>query len=126
MLYLGISLYTVLHFYHTILKSTLLGGKRMTDKQNHEPDFFTEFMFGKRPSQDNQADSTLEPDSEHEQTKQSKVQQPNPQADQLANIMSLIESLSPYLVKLAPLANKVTNYFSQDNKDNTDKKKNDD
>jgi hypothetical protein len=102
----------------------------MTDKQNHEPDFFTELMFGKRPDQADtsteQLEKTDKPDGEHEQNEHSTDQQANPQADQLANIMTLIESLSPYLVKLAPLASKVTNYFSQDNKDNTDKKKNDD
>ncbi|MFC0469325.1 hypothetical protein ACFFHM_01925 [Halalkalibacter kiskunsagensis] len=103
----------------------------MRDDQNQQPDFFTELMFGKRPSQPeqpeisaDQSEPNQEMTEEQNQNEPLSNQQSNPQTDQLANIMALVQSLSPYLVKLAPLASKVTDYFTQENKEENSKKKN--
>ncbi|WP_332689258.1 hypothetical protein [Halalkalibacter lacteus] len=102
----------------------------MKDEQNQQPDFFTELMFGKRPTQTDQSATTEQTESiqetseEQAQNEYASDQHSTAQTDQLANIMALVQSLSPYLVKLAPLASKVTDYFTQENKEETSKKKN--
>ncbi|MCL7748201.1 hypothetical protein [Halalkalibacter alkaliphilus] len=104
----------------------------MSDEQNQRPqqsDFFTDLMFGRPPAPESREQ---EKDSEQQQPVQKNQSSPeannqhsNEQGDQLANIIALVQSLSPYLVKLAPLASKVASMFNQDDeKDTSSKKKN--
>ncbi|WP_332634563.1 hypothetical protein [Halalkalibacter flavus] len=103
----------------------------MSDEQNQRPqqsDFFTELMFGKPPVPENreqETDSEQQPAQNHQASPEANNQNSNEQGDQLANIIALVQSLSPYLVKLAPLASKVASMFNQDDeKDTSSKKKN--
>ncbi|MDT8859626.1 hypothetical protein N0O92_05215 [Alkalihalobacillus sp. MEB130] len=107
----------------------------MSDEQNQQPqqtnhppqpptnDFFSDLMFGRPPIQPQSSESReASQQHEHPQSPESNDQSAsdsnNQQGDQLTHIIALVQSLSPYLVKLAPLASKVSTLFN--NEDDTD------
>ncbi|GAE25268.1 hypothetical protein JCM9140_1250 [Halalkalibacter wakoensis JCM 9140] len=112
----------------------------MSEEQNQGPqqqDFFSDLMFGRPPmppneskqhasSEQPQHDDASEVSQENqneEQKKPSTESGSNEQGDQLMQIIALVQSLSPYLAKLAPLASKVSTFFNQeeDEKDSSSK-----
>ncbi|KHF38407.1 hypothetical protein [Halalkalibacter okhensis] len=102
----------------------------MSDEQNQrpqQPDFFSDLMFGRPPTPENRESETHSNQQQTEQNHQPSAEGNEQQnGDQLANIIALVQSLSPYLVKLAPLASKFSTLFNQeDEKESSSKKKKD-
>ncbi|WP_227936807.1 hypothetical protein [Alkalihalobacillus deserti] len=100
----------------------------MSNEQKPQPqrDFFSDFMFGRPPMPPEQeekdtddTESKLKP--EDPQSSEENQSPDNKQPDQLESIFALVQSLGPFIDKLAPLAGAVSSYFSQNKIDSTNK-----